>query len=302
MPSSIRVLAGTMRFPFLLLTPSCVLLGLASAAWTGHAIDPLRASLVMLGALAAHASVNMFNEWHDFRSGLDMATQRTPFSGGSGALLARPAALRATLAGGAAALLLSIGIGLWLMRAQGIALAPIGLLGVCLVLAYTPWITRHPMLCLLAPGLGFGPVMVTGAQVAITGTHHASTWAVSLVPWALASGLLLLNQFPDVEADRAAGRRHLPIVLGRPRAARVLAALVIAPHAIVPACVALRILPPHALTAMLAVPLAWSVARGTMRHADDIPALVPTMGRNVALTLATPMLLAAGLFWASPWR
>jgi hypothetical protein len=41
------------------------------------------------------------------------------------------------------------------------------------------------------------------------------------------------------------------------------------------------------------------VAAGARRHADDLAALPPTMGRNVALTLATPLLAALGL-WLWP--
>jgi len=295
----VRTLAGTMRVPFLLLAPVCVALGLACAAWTGQSIDAAGASLVMTGALAAHVSVNMLNEWHDFRSGLDAATRRTPFSGGSGALQANPAAARATLAGGAGALLLASAIGLWLVWHQGPALLPIGLLGATTVVAYTPWITRRPLLCLLAPGLGFGPVMVAGTYAALTGTHHPAPYVASLVPWALVSGLLLLNQFPDVEADRRAGRRHLPIVRGRRWAAGLFAGLVVAPHLVVPLAVAAGLLPPHALLALACAPLSLAVARGARRHADAPDALVPTMARNVALTLATPLLLAAGLWWAA---
>ena len=74
------------RLPFLVLTPACVLLGLASVHWTHDHLDLLMAALVMLGALAAHVSVNAFNEYLDFRSGLDAMTKPTPFSGGSGVL------------------------------------------------------------------------------------------------------------------------------------------------------------------------------------------------------------------------
>lgn len=294
-----RTLIGTMRVPFLLLPPMCVALGLAGAAWAGQHVDPMRALLVLLGALAAHASVNMFNEWHDFKTGLDATTQRTPFSGGSGALPADPAALQATLVGASALLLLAVGIGAWLMATQGLALLPIGLAGVVLVLAYTPWITHHPLLCLLAPGLGFGPLMVAGSDVAVTGSHHPATYVASLVPLLLVSGLLFLNQFPDVDADRAVGRRHLPMLWGRPRAARLFAALVLGAPALVVGAVLLRLLPAQALLALLALPLALRVARGALRDADDLGALLPTMGRNVALTLAMPALLAAGLVWAA---
>ena len=106
------------------------------------------------------------------------------------------------------------------MARQGAALLPIGLAGAVLVVAYTPWITHHPLLCLLAPGLGFGPLMVAGTDVALTGVHHPATYVASLVPLLQVSGLLFLNQFPDVDADRAVGRRHIPMLWGRPRAAR----------------------------------------------------------------------------------
>jgi 1,4-dihydroxy-2-naphthoate octaprenyltransferase len=75
---------GTMRPPFLLLTPACLLLALAVA---DNCCKPVNLSfffIALTGALAAHISVNAFNEYFDFRSELDMHTQRTPFSGGSG--------------------------------------------------------------------------------------------------------------------------------------------------------------------------------------------------------------------------
>ena len=43
-----------------------------------------------MGALCCHVSVNAFNEYYDFRSGLDARTRRTPFSGGSGTLPGKP--------------------------------------------------------------------------------------------------------------------------------------------------------------------------------------------------------------------
>lgn len=294
-----RTVVGTMRPPFLMLPPMCVALGLAGAAWSGHAVDPWRATLVLVGAIAAHASVNMFNEWHDFKTGLDATTQRTPFSGGSGSLQAEPQALQATLIGASALLLLAVVIGFWLMSVQGAALLPIGMVGALLVVAYTPWITHHPLICLLAPGLGFGPLMVVGTDVAVTGQHHAATYVASLVPLLQVSGLLFLNQFPDVDADRAVGRRHIPMLWGRPRAARLFAAMALGAQAVVVLAVPMRVLPWQSLLTLLALPLTVSVARGALRDADDLPALVPTMGRNVAMTLITPVLLAAGLTWAA---
>ena len=67
--------------------------------------------------------------------------------------------------------------------------------------------------------------MVVGTHIAVAGRYDTAAGIAALVPFFLVSALLLLNQFPDVEADREAGRRHLPIVWGRPRAAHVFVAL-----------------------------------------------------------------------------
>lgn len=293
---TVRTLAATLRPPFLLLTPACVLLGLAAAAHSQGQVDARRAAVVLAGALAAHASVNVLNEWHDFRSGLDSRTQRTPFSGGSGALPARPEAAGAALGLGLLLLALAGLAGLWLLQATGWALLPIGLAGLLLVTAYTPWATRRPAWCLLAPGLGFGPLMVLGTEVAMgTGRASAAGAVASLLPLGLASGLLLLNQFPDVEADRQAGRRHLPMLLGRRAAARVFGLLVAAAFASQAAGLALGLLPPGAARVFLVLPLAGWVTAQAWRHASNTPALQPAMGGNVALNLLAPLLLAWGL-------
>lgn len=296
-PGLARTLWRTLRPPFLLLTPACISVGLATASRLPDAtIAAADVALVLGGALAAHASVNVLNEWHDARSGLDAHTRRTPFSGGSGALQARPDARPWALALGLWLLLLTAGAGLALLARQGPALLPIGLAGLALVVAYTPWLTHHPWLCLLAPGLGIGPLMVVGTQLALTGRHSATAWLASLVPGLLASGLLLLNQFPDVEADRQVGRRHLPLLWGRPRAARVLGGLLAASLAVLLPGVALGLLPPAALALLpAALPAAW-VVRQARRHAEDPVALLPAMGLNVALCLGLPPALALALW------
>ena len=80
-----RVLLQSMRGPFLVLTPVCVLLGVGTVVANKAPVDWSLLFLCLLGALLAHISVNALNEYADFRSGLDLATLRTPFSGGSGA-------------------------------------------------------------------------------------------------------------------------------------------------------------------------------------------------------------------------
>lgn len=296
--ATIGPLLATARLPFLALTPASMVLGLATAIASGHDVPIADVVIALLGGLAAHAAVNAFNEYFDFRSGLDLRTERTPFSGGSGALPANPALAQATLAFASLCLVFACGVGLHFLRLRGLALLPIGLAGVAVVLAYTPWVTRQPAASLVAPGLGVGPLMVIGTHVALTGTHAPAAWAASLVPFFLANGLLLLNQFPDVEADRSVGRRHLPMLLGRPRAARLHAALLVLAYLSLLGSIAIGALPAWSALGLLTAPLAVAVAIGARRHADDIPGLQPTMGRNVVVVLLTPVLTAVGILLA----
>lgn len=290
---SLRPLLGTARVPFLALTPACIALG-----WACTALSPFPwgdALWVLLGALAAHVSVNAFNEYLDFRSQLDFHTEKTPFSGGSGTLPAHPHLARATLVLAVLSLLLCTGIGLYFVARQGLALLPIGLLGVLLVLAYTRWITRSPVLCLVAPGLGFGPLMVVGTSVALGGHTSTTALVASLVPFFLCNNLLLLNQFPDVQADRQAGRRHLLVQQGPWVASRIFVAMTGAAWASLVLGVATGALPWGALAGLLGLTLALPATRTVLRQYDNVPALLPAMGQNVGANLLTPTLMALGM-------
>lgn len=289
---------GPARLPFLVLTPACILLGVACVRWTQGQVNLQDALLVLLGAVAAHISVNAFNEYLDFRSGLDAMTQRTPFSGGSGVLPAHPELAGITLAMAIAGLGSCVAIGLYFVALRGPVLLPLGVAGVALVLAYTPWITRHPLLCLLAPGLGFGPLMVLGTQVALAGEYSAAAAAASLVPFFLVNNLLLLNQFPDVDADRQAGRRHLLITSGPAVAARWYAALTLLAFASLALGVLMGWLPAGALLGLLTLVLALPTVREVLANALDVERLLPAMARNVLVCILTPVLMAAGM-WMS---
>ena len=286
---------GPARLPFLILTPACILLGVACVQSTHGQVNVLQALLVLLGAVAAHISVNAFNEYQDFRSGLDGLTQRTPFSGGSGVLPAHPELLGSTLLMAVTSLVISMAVGLYFVLLRGPALLPLGLGGVLLVLVYTQWMTRHPLLCLAAPGLGFGPLMILGTQVALTGEYSGTAMVAALVPFFLVNNLLLLNQFPDVEADRSVGRRHILVTSGPTVGARWYAAQTVLAFASIPLGVLAGWLPHGALLGLLGLALAVPTTRDVLRHATDVARLLPAMGRNVAINLLTPVLMALGM-------
>ncbi|MFC6438623.1 prenyltransferase [Bowmanella sp. JS7-9] len=208
----LKALLGVIRVPFLLLAPLCVFAGSALALHEQGAFNGLVFSLCIVIALTAHSAVNALNEWHDFKTGLDSLTTRTPFNGGSGTLQAHPHFAPIALFIGIIMLLICMAAGIWLSMLTSPWLLLAGLVGLLIVTAYTPIITRHPLLCLIAPGLGFAALIMGGSYVVMGGHINLSLLLLVLASAMLLNNLLLVNQFPDITADAHSGRRTLPIV------------------------------------------------------------------------------------------
>lgn len=292
----LKHLLGPMRVPFLILTPACVLLGFGAASWSSGEVSIRYLLLAFIGAVCAHISVNVLNEYFDFRSGLDSMTERTPFSGGSGTLPGRPEMARSALNIGLITLSVTGLIGLYFLYIRGLSLLPVGILGLIIISTYTIWIIRYPILCLIAPGLGFGPLMVMGTQLVLTGEYSWTGFIASLVPFFLVSDLLLLNQFPDVEADQSVGRRHLPIVVGKQTSSLIYGAFLLSAYLSIVLGVYLEYLPKFTLLGLATIVIALPTSVGIFRHAEDVKKLMPYMNLNVIINIATPLLVATGFF------
>ena len=293
--SNLKDYLGPMRLPFIILTPACVLVGLGTAVWSTGKANGVYFTLALIGAIAAHISVNAFNEYFDFKSGLDHRTHRTPFSGGSGTLPEKPEFARQALSIALAAIAITALIGLYFLRVRGISLLPLGALGLLIIVAYTPWFTRNPVLCLITPGLGFGPLMVMGTDFVLTGGYSWTSFFASLVPFFLVNDLLLLNQFPDIEADKSVGRRHFPIIFGSRVSSLIYGTILLLSYLSIVIGIMLGYLPRTSLLGLLTLLIAIPTIVGAYRHADSVEKLVPSLGLNVVINIATPALVAVGL-------
>lgn len=296
MKHNLKTILGPMRLPFIVLTPVCVSLGVSTAYVSGVHLEWGIVALVTLGAISAHISVNAFNEYFDFKSGLDAMTLRTPFSGGSGTLPANPTAATATLITAAASFVLCGLIGIYFLFYRGTGLLPLGLLGMLIIFLYTPWLVKRPLLCLFAPGIGFGPLMVMGTYYVTTGNYNLSALLASLIPFFLVSNLLLLNQFPDVDADKTVGRKNIPIVWGKRTAAIIYGLFLLATYLVIAGSAALELMPKGSLLGLLTFPIALLSFRSALRFSNDSQRLIPALGQNVIINLATPTLISIGMF------
>jgi 1,4-dihydroxy-2-naphthoate octaprenyltransferase len=285
------------RPQFLLLSVVLAFLGTCIAWYDGY-FHLGYALLAFFGLLLCHISVNVLNDYFDYRSGIDLAVRRTPFSGGSGIL---PAALlkpRQVLWFGLVSFLLAIPIGVYFVVTldKGWQLLPLLLVAAVCIILYTPFLTRvgWPE---WAPGAGMGSLPVLGAYFVQT-TAYTFPAVIACIPSGiLVHNLLLLNEFPDAEADMKAGRKTLPIVMGKTKAWIVYSALTLIVYLWIIGWVVAGKMPAFSLVALLTLPLAIKAIVGARKH-EEMSRLVPAMANNVLVVLLTQFLLGIGYILA----
>ncbi len=279
------------RANFLVL--SLVLAFLGSAVAWHEGFFHLPYALVAGGGLVlAHASVNILNNYFDFRSGIDLMTERTPFSGGGEALPEGLLSPRQVLAFGLFMFFSATAIGLYFVVSVGWRLLPLLLVAALLILLYSPLILKCPWPEWSA-GAGLGAMPVLGMYFVLSGSYTYSALIASIPSALLVHNLLLLNEFVDAKADHAGGRRTLPIILGPRRAALFFTVTALMVYLWIAAWAAAGVMPMPTVLAFLTLPLAVKAIIGAW-HSHDREKLVSAMGIHVAVVLVIHILISLG--------
>ena len=282
------------RPQFLLLCVVLAFLG-TSIAWYDGAFRPGYAILALIGLLLAHTSVNTLNDYFDYRSGIDLATKRTPFSGGTGIM---PEALlkpKQVLWLGLVSFLLALGIGIYFMIATSWWLLPVVIIAALFIILYSPFVLKRRWPEWTA-GLGLGTLPILGTYFVQTG-HYLPAVIASIPSGILVHNLLLLNEFPDVDADKTGDRKTLPITLGKKKAGIIYSALTIIVYLWIIGGVVAGQIPAFSLIALLTIPLAVKAIQGALKP-DMLDKLIPAMGNNVMVVLLTQLLMGIGYILA----
>ena len=277
------------RVKFLLASVIAVCLGLAISWSQNQTIDIINASLTFAGVIALHASVDLLNDYWDFKRRIDTETKRTKFSGGTGVLpegLLQPAEVYRA---GMAFLILGAIIGGYFIFFNGVIIAIILVFAIISIYFYSTKIVNS--------GLGEVFVAIKGAMI-VLGTYFVQTSQIVIEPilggmilGVLSSMVLFVNSFPDFEADRAGGRKSLVIMLGKKRATSALWIFPIVVYGIIISGVITQTLPILSLITLLSIPLLIKSGLGLKRSFDDVEKLVPVMGSCVSYGRITGTLL-----------
>ncbi len=283
------------RPQFLILSIVLAFVGTAIAWYEGY-FHLGHALLAGFGLILAHISCNTLNDYFDYKSGIDMVTNRTPFSGGSGILREGLLTPKQVLWLGLTCFIIDIPIGIYFVIVAGWMLLPLLVVAALCILLYSPLILKFnwPE---WSPWLGLGVLPVLGMYFVQTGVYTWHAVVAAIPAGILVHNLLLLNEFPDAEADSKAHRKTLPITMGKKKASIVYSALTILAYVWIIGAVIACIMPSLSLINLLTVPLAIKAIRGATKP-DDLSKLIPAMASNVMVVLATQFLVGVGYILA----
>ena len=280
------------RIRFLLASVIAVSVGLAITWWHSSNVTVFDAILTMAGVLALHASVDLFNDYWDFKRGIDTATKRTKMSGGSGVLPEGILKPRQVYAGGIIFLVIGTIIGVYFVITDGIIIGIILAFAVVSIYFYSTKIVNW--------GLAEVFVSIKGTLIVI-GTYFIQTSQINesvilggIVVGVLSSLVLFITSFPDHDADKAKGRKTLVIGIGKKRASIIIWVFPTIVYGITISTVIAQIFPVTCLIIIVTFPLITISYKKLKFGYNDINRLIPIMSSTLVYSRITGALFVVG--------
>mgnify|MGYP006415607741 FL=1 len=286
----ISVWLRVIRVRFLLASIIAVSVGLALHWSQNGSLDYFDVILTFAGVLALHASVDLLNDYWDFKRGIDTKTTRTKMSGGTGVLpegLLKPSSVYRA---GVVFLIIGSLIGSYFVIMDGILIAII--LGFAILSIYF-YSTK-----IVDSGLGEFFVAVKGSMI-VMGTFFIQSGEVTvesilagIVIGTLSSLVLFIASFPDHDADKSKGRKTLVIVVGKEKAIKLFWLFPLVSYVVILIGVSVNLFPFLSLISLLSFPLMIKSGLGLQKNYDTIDNLVPFMSSTLQFSRLTGILFA----------
>ena len=269
---------------------SAVVVG-TTLAWRAGGFLPGPALAALVIALLLQIGSNLANDVYDDERGADTTDRLGPTRVTQAGLLTR-----SQVKGGMKVVFaVAFALGLYLTWVRGWPVLVIGVVAIASAIAYTggPYPLGYHGLGEVFVFLFFGVTAVVGTYWVQTGSAAAIAWVMSVPVGLLITAIIVVNNLRDIEQDRVAGKRTVSVRVGV-RATRIeYAACVAVAYVVLAVAVAVRALPPHALLALLSLPLAYRAGRIVWTQAGE--PLNQALAMTGQLALAFGVLFAVGL-------
>ncbi|MBC8277825.1 MAG: 1,4-dihydroxy-2-naphthoate octaprenyltransferase [FCB group bacterium] len=252
--------------------------------------------LTLLGIVAIHAGANTINDYFDHLSRNDELNTEfvRPFSGGSRAIQNNTIAAKHMLVLSLSLYSVGIVIGIFLAASRGMPIFWIGLAGVGIGVLYV-----MPVINLAGRGFGelgilvaFGVLCVQGSYVVQAQNMAWEPLLLSLPVGLLITAVLWINEFPDFNADKAVGKHHLVVRLGKQKAVKVYVFLMALTYVLIALFALIYNL--WLLLSLIMVPKVYKICRHALANYENTEALIPANAGTIIAHLTTGLLMAAG--------
>lgn len=269
-----------------------VLIGTALAMHRTE-INLLLFSAMLIATLLIQAATNMFNEYYDFKLGLD-----NEHSIGIGGTIVRDGVQPKTVLTIAFSLYgISALLGVYICLSSSWWLVVVGLISMAVGYFYTggPYPIAYTPFGELFSGFFMGMLIILISFFIQTGTITTISVLVSMPIAFLVGAILLSNSIRDLDGDKESGRRTLAILLGKKNAIVFLAGMFIVAYSWLFVLVLMKIVTPWVFLVILSVPKPLKAVKGFIGKETPIQ-MMPAMKATAQTNTIFGFLLSVGLF------
>jgi len=281
------------RVRFLLASVIAVSVGLAINWTQNNSIDVFAALLTFAGVMALHASVDLLNDFWDYKRGIDTITKRTKMSGGTGVLpegLLKPSSVYRA---GIAFLIIGGGIGAYFVMTDGIIIAAILAFAILSIYFYSTKIVDSGLAEFFVALKG--TMIVLGAYFIQSNQLTVDVVLAGVIVGVLSSLVLFIASFPDYDADKSKGRKTLVIVAGKRKATRIFWAFPIISLGALIIGVSAQLFPISSLLALVPIPLIILAGIGLRKNYENQDLLFPSMSKTLMFSRLAGALFVVGI-------
>ena len=242
----------------------------------------LKFILFLLACLLIQAATNLFNEYYDYKHGLD----KIDSEGISGSIVKGNLSPREVMVGALVLYALAFILGLILTFMTSLYVLLVGL--VCMLAGYFYTGGKYPIAYSpfgeVVSGFFMGTIIISLSFYFQTGYVNADIIVVSLPLFIMIGAILLANNIRDLDNDKESGRRTYAILVGRNNAIKTLASSFVVVYLLNIVFAVIKYVSWHNLLVLVTIPLAIKIIKGFSAN-NHKTTMAPFMVLTAKLTI-----------------
>ena len=259
-----------------------VLFGATYALGYESKFSILKFILFLLACLLIQAATNLFNEYYDYKHGLD----KVDSEGISGSIVKGNLSPKEVMVGALVLYALAFGLGLILTFMTSVYVLLVGL--VCMLAGYFYTGGKYPIAYSpfgeVVSGFFMGTIIIALSFYFQTGYVNADIIIVSLPLFIMIGAILLANNIRDLDNDKESGRRTYAILVGRNNAIKTMALSFIVVYLLNVLFIITKYASWWNLLVFVTIPLAIKIIKGFSVN-NDKKTMAPYMVLTAKLTI-----------------